>query len=197
MALKGQKTKSDFLEWDILQSLILKLERDYENRLALLIAVGAYVGLRATDLLNLKWKNLIYEGNGIQVRNNVWITETKTKKERKLTIHPELKEVLMRHYEKRKPELNDFMFPNKSGDPISIQYFNASFKKALKKYGVKGQYSSHALRKTFARRIWAQNQYSQKSLLLLSDALSHSSLKMTKIYLGIRDSEISDLYLTL
>ena len=30
MALKGQKTKSDFLEWEKMQSLILKLERDGE-----------------------------------------------------------------------------------------------------------------------------------------------------------------------
>ena len=28
MALKGQKTTSDFLEWDKMQSIVLKLERD-------------------------------------------------------------------------------------------------------------------------------------------------------------------------
>lgn len=28
MALKGQKTTSDFLEWDKMQSIVLKLERE-------------------------------------------------------------------------------------------------------------------------------------------------------------------------
>ena len=40
MALKGQKTTSDFLEWEKMQSLVLKLERDGELKFALLIATG-------------------------------------------------------------------------------------------------------------------------------------------------------------
>jgi hypothetical protein len=40
MALRGQKTTSDFLEWNKMQSIVLKLERDNDLKFALLIATG-------------------------------------------------------------------------------------------------------------------------------------------------------------
>ena len=49
MGLLGQKTKADFIEWEKLQSLILKLERDNEKKFALLISIGIYSGLRISD----------------------------------------------------------------------------------------------------------------------------------------------------
>ncbi len=41
MALSGQKTTADYIEWEKLQSLILKLERDSDN-FALLLSIGSY-----------------------------------------------------------------------------------------------------------------------------------------------------------
>ena len=60
MALKGQKTKSDFLEWEKMKTLVLKLERDGDYKFALLIATGSYVALRCSDLLSLKWSQILY-----------------------------------------------------------------------------------------------------------------------------------------
>jgi hypothetical protein len=42
--MEGQKTKSDFIEWDKLQSLTQKLERDGDHKLTLLITIGMYTG---------------------------------------------------------------------------------------------------------------------------------------------------------
>ena len=55
MALKGQKTKSDYVEWNKIQDLILKLERDGQNKMSLLICVGIFTGLRISDILKLEW----------------------------------------------------------------------------------------------------------------------------------------------
>ena len=59
MALKGQKTTSDFLEWEKMQSLVLKLERDGDYKFALLITTGSYIGLRISDLLFLRWEQVL------------------------------------------------------------------------------------------------------------------------------------------
>ncbi|MDI5887637.1 hypothetical protein [Flavobacterium yafengii] len=59
MALKGQKTTSDFLEWDKMQTIVLKLERDNDLKFALLIATGSYIGLRISDLLQLRWNQVL------------------------------------------------------------------------------------------------------------------------------------------
>ncbi len=190
MALKGQRTTSDFLEWEKMQSLVLKLERDNELKFALLIATGSYIGLRISDLLQLKWN---------QVLNQEFftITEKKTKKIRKITINPELQEILSRLFVKLEAKEGDLMFANRFGDkPFSIQYVNSKLKEIFTSYKIKGQYSSHFMRKTLGRRIWEVNKYSDQALLLLSQLFNHASVTTTKIYLGIRETEISNLYLS-
>lgn len=190
MALKGQRTTSDFLEWEKMQSLVLKLERDNELKFALLIATGSYIGLRISDLLQLQWN---------QVLNQEFftITEKKTKKVRKITINPELQEILSRLFVKLEASENDLMFANRFGDkPFSIQYVNSKLKEIFTNYKIKGQYSSHFMRKTLGRRIWEVNKYSDQALLLLSQLFNHASVTTTKIYLGIRETEISNLYLS-
>lgn len=190
MALKGQRTTSDFLEWGKMQSLVLKLERDGDLKFALLIATGSYIGLRISDLLQLKWE---------QVLNQEYftITEKKTKKTRRVTINPELQEVLSRLYKALGAEETQYMFINRFGyKPFSIQYVNAKLKEIFTKYSIKGQYSSHFMRKTLGRRVWEMNKYSDQALLLLSQLFNHSSVSTTKIYLGIREQEISNLYLS-
>lgn len=190
MALKGQKTKSDYLEWEKMQTLILKLERDGEEKFAALIACGCYLGLRISDLLQLRWSDLI----GREFLN---LTEKKTKKERKVTINPELSEILHRLYDEVEPNEDDFIFVNRFGNkPISVQFVNLKLKEIFKAYNIKGQYSSHFMRKTLGRRVWAANNYSEQVLILLSQLFNHSSVQTTKIYLGIREQEISNLYLS-
>ena len=190
MALKGQKTTSDFLEWNRMQSLVLKLERDGDLKFALLIATGSFIGLRISDLLQLRWN---------QVLNQYYftVTEKKTKKTRKITINPELQEILDRLFKDLGADQADFMFVNRFGDkPFSIQYVNSKLKEIFTKYNIRGQYSSHFMRKTLGRRVWEVNKYSDQALLLLSQLFNHASVSTTKIYLGIRETEISNLYLS-
>lgn len=190
MALKGQKTKSDYLEWEKMQSLVLKLERDGEFKFALLIATGSYVGLRSSDLLQLKWNQLLDQ-------QNLTLVEKKTGKERHITINPDLQDILKRLFVKMEAKTNQYMFVNRFGTkPISIQHVNAKLKEIFGHYDIKGQYSSHFMRKTLGRRVWEMNKYSDQALLLLSQLFNHASVSTTKIYLGIRDQEISNLYLS-
>jgi len=190
MALKGQKTTSDFLEWSKMQSLILKLERDNDLKFALLISTGSYIGLRISDLLQLKWEQLLNQ-------DYFTIVEKKTKKTRKITINDELQVILNRLHKALGAGEDDFMFVNRFGDrPFSIQYVNAKLKEIFTKYGIRGQYSSHFMRKTLGRRVWEMNKYSDQALLLLSQLFNHTSVSTTKIYLGIREQEISNLYLS-
>jgi len=190
MALKGQKTTSDFLEWEKMQSLVLKLERDNDYKFALLIATGSYIGLRISDLLQLRWNQVLNE-------DYFTIVEKKTKKTRKVTINPELQEILNRLFIQLEAKEKDLMLVNRFGDKsFSTQYVNSKLKEICAKYKIKGQYSSHFMRKTLGRRVWEVNKYSDQALLLLSQLFNHSNVSTTKIYLGIREQEISNLYLS-
>ena len=77
------------MEWDQFKSLISKLERDGEYKFCLLISVGVFTGLRVSDLLQLKFNQFI----GTEFLN---IIEKKTKKDRRIKINSDLKEIVER-----------------------------------------------------------------------------------------------------
>jgi len=182
MSLKGSKTTASALKWAEAQSLILKLERDKKVTFALLIAAGIYTGLRIGDLLTLTWDHLTSEV--------IELKEKKTGKYRKITVNPALNDIAARNRGLK----TGLVFIGYKGKPLTIQYVNVALDQIAKKYGVKGNFSTHSLRKSFGRHVWEVNGESDKSLVILSEILNHQSIATTKIYLGIRDKEIQDVY---
>ena len=192
MSLIGQKTKSDYIEWEKLQTLTQKLERDGDWKFCLLITTGMYTGLRISDLLSLRWKDILN-------RDNIEVTEKKTKKVRKILLNQHLQETVLRISGKiNRFDPEKFIFLNRFGKkPISPQFVNWKLKELVKKYQVvkdSSRVKSHSIRKSFGRRVFENNDSNEKSLILLNEIFNHSSIKTTKIYLGIRDKEIQDVY---
>ena len=192
MSLKGQRTTADYIEWSKIQSLILKLMRDNESKFALLVAIGSYTGLRISDILSLRWRDIIDQ-------EFLMVTEIKTKKFRKIKISGNLKEIVNQIIKNRNlGSLDDHIFLNRFKEkPMSIQYVKRKLKDIAKKYSVSKDISSiksHSFRKSFGRRVFETNDNSERSLILLSEMFNHTSIKTTKIYLGIREKEIFDVY---
>jgi integrase len=193
MALKGQLTKSDYLDWNEMILLLQKLERDKQYKFQLLIAVGCFTGLRISDLLKLKWIDVIN-------KDSLEIIETKTKKVRKIKLNENLTEIIARlHPLMNIKDEQELLFINKNRTKaINIQYINRRLKEIAIKYNLNiSNFSTHTFRKTLGRRAWKVNNYSEKSLVLLSDLFNHSSVAITKIYLGIKEDEIADVYSSL
>jgi integrase len=190
MALKGQKTTTGYIKWDNLMQLILKMQRDKEHKFALLIGVGAFTGLRISDILSLRWASILD-------KDILSLDEKKTKKHRKLKINSDLKRIISDAYRSmNEPDLKELVFVNKYGTKqINVQWVNVKLKEIFVKYGIKTTNpSTHTLRKSFGRKIWEVNDYSEKSLVLLSEIFNHSSIQVTKKYLGIKEEEIFDVY---
>jgi integrase len=192
MSLIGQKTKSDYIEWEKLQSLTQKLERDGDWKFCLLITTGMFTGLRISDILTLHWNDIIG-------KEHIEITEKKTKKVRKILVNQQLQETVSRisgkinHFDP-----DQFIFINRFGKKtISPQFVNWKLKELMKKYEVvkdTTKIKSHSIRKSFGRRVWENSERSEKGLIMLNEIFNHSSIKTTKIYLGIREKEIMDVY---
>lgn len=191
MSLKGQKTTTTSMDWDQFKSLISKLERDGENKYCLLIAIGVFTGLRIGDLLQLRFSQF---ENG----ETFTIVEKKTKKTRKIKINQDLKSILMRIKKKMSiVNSNQFIFINRYGTkPIDRSWINVNLKRIFKKYNIEleGNISSHMFRKTLGNRVLKLNNYSNESIVLLMELFGHSSMAITKKYLGIREREIFDVY---
>lgn len=192
MGLVGQKTKSDFIEWDKLQLLTQQLERDKDYKFCLLITTGMYLGTRIGDTLQLRWRDLLDH-------DHLELTEKKTNKIRKILINHHLRETITRIYKKMNlPDINEFIFLNDMGTkPISRQFVNGKLKRLVVKYQTvkdPSRVKTHSIRKSFGRRVWEQDNRSERGLLMLNEIFNHSSIRTTKIYLGIREKEILSVY---
>lgn len=193
MNKKGNITTADSIEWNRIQSMInqlLKEEETTNNNLNVLflITIGAYTGLRFSELCNLKFSDF--------EKNDHKVFERKTKKTRKISWNAKIIEVVS-FIKKYKSGNVDFILTNKNGGQLSIQYSIYLLKKICIENNVSGSISVHSLRKTFGRRIYTTNNQSEHALVLLSDIFGHSSLKITRIYLGIREEEKQSIYLGL
>jgi integrase len=191
MSKKGSNTTSTYLEWSEVQYLIQRLEKDEDYKYCLLVSTGVYTGLRISDLLGLRYCDIIDN-------DKLVLNEKKTNKRREIKINTDLKELVIRISKKLNIENNEeLMFVNRFGTKaIDKSFVNVQLKRIQRKYRVKigCPITSHSLRKSFGRRVVEVNQNSEMSLYLLMDVFGHSSPQITKRYLGIRQEEIFDVY---
>lgn len=194
MSIKNQTTKADYIEWDEMNKVVLLLERDGRYLWARLIKLGCHFGLRISDLSKLTWEQ-VYE------RESFDLIEDKTKKRRKVDIHSDVKTLLEEHYQEENcPNITSYLFASPStGKPYSRQHINREIKKIFKKYrqGKGLQITTHSLRKTFGRRYAELSNFSEYSIRKLSEVFQHSCVSVTKIYLGLRQEELQEVYLSL
>lgn len=185
------KQTTSHLEWKEFLRFINCLEIENKLKLRLVCATCCYTALRISDVLSLKWGDVL--GKDFIVLN-----ELKTKKTRKIKIHKDLKAMF---YNDRLDhnKLSDYVFLNRHGNkPISREYVNRELKVAFKKYNIKyyGNISSHLFRKTFGRFVIDHLGY-DKGMMLLQEILNHSSVEITRAYLGITQTEIDEAFTAL
>ena len=192
MALKGQYTTSDFLPWNEAMQLVKKLYRDGHYRDSILVATGFMTGLRISDILRLTFADIL---NG----DMLIINEKKTGKRREIPLSKDYK----KHVEDcfKAMGLSDTskpMFLSYQGSVITIQMVNKTLHGLKDRYNLSVEhFTSHSLRKTFARRIYDTAKDREYALIKLSSVLGHSNVSITRRYLGIKREEILDCYAAL
>ena len=59
MSQKYSTTTADFLVWSDAMNLIRKLAKDNNYKMSLLVALGCFTGLRISDILALRWNQIL------------------------------------------------------------------------------------------------------------------------------------------
>lgn len=192
MSLKNSYTTSDYLQWDSATSLVRKLYRDKNYRISLLIGCGIFFGLRISDLLQLTWDMLLNKDAKFV------IIEKKTGKRREVRINKEFQNHIKDCYSALDIQnLSELCFLSGRGKNkvYSIQWVNIVFKELKIKYNLKIDHlSTHSLRKTFGRRVFEASENAELALVKLMELFNHSSVSITKRYLGLRQEEILQAY---
>ena len=190
MSQKYSTTTADFLVWSDAMNLIRKLAKDNNYKMSLLVALGCFTGLRISDILALRWNQIL----GV---SEFTIFEKKTGKKRTLRLNPQLQKHIQECYEHIKPiGVKAPILVSQKGTIFTIQTINRILKDIKKKYKVKiKNFSCHSLRKTFGRQVYNMNsENSELALVKLMELFNHSSVSITKRYLGLRQEEILETY---
>ncbi|OYT16362.1 MAG: site-specific integrase [Bacteroidetes bacterium 4572_77] len=184
---------SDYIDYDKALNKGLTLLKDNKKfRLGFYIIFSINTGLRISDVLQIRHIDLVDE--------RLVIKEKKTKKRREITIN----NVVKKAYSKlvsRLDELSitynddDYIFISQKGSVYKTQSINDILKTLFNSKTL--QISSHSLRKSFARRVYSNLSESENALVLLSDIFSHTSIAITRRYIGIRQETISNVYISL
>ena len=190
MSLKNSYTTSDYLNWDSATTLVRKLYRDKNYRISLLIGCGIFFGLRISDLLRLNWNMLLNkEAKFVMI-------EKKTGKRREVKINREFQKHIKDCYVALHiGNIDEPCFLSTKRKPYSVQWINLVFKELKDLYNLKiDNFSTHSLRKTFGRKVFESSDNAELALVKLMELFNHSSVSITKRYLGLRQEEILETY---
>ena len=163
---------------------IVKIKDDLSSkpRDFALFTVGVNTAFRASDLLSLKVGDV--KGDVIKKR------EKKTGKVREFYINNSIKKAVAPLIEGRDDD--DWLFVSeRGGGPLTVPAFSQMVKTWCFRAGLRGGYSAHTLRKT-----WARFQFEAgESLTMIAEALGHVSEKVTRVYLGLQVEDMKSMYM--
>lgn len=146
---------------------------DWKNQEAKRIFIFCcYTGLRISDILNLKWENIVFDGYLARIEKII----KKTKKTISIPLCSSAINQLPDHSEKKKDEM---VFPY-----ISPNTINYNIKKAAESVGIqKSNLSIHTARHTFATILLSKDT----NINTIKELLGHSDIKTTMIYAKVLD----------
>lgn len=154
--------------------------KEKSEKLHVMYSIGIYSGLRISDILNLKIRD-------VKNRSQIKIREKKTGKERIFPINPELSKILKPYCERKKPW--EYVVPSehKAASPISREYAYRILRDAGQQFGLEN-IGTHTLRKTFGYHFYIQT----KDIVLLMRIFNHNNQRETLRYIGIEQGTIND-----
>ncbi len=152
--------------------------RDYA-----LFVVGINIGLRGTDLLRLKFKDVLDEDG--EVKPEISIRERKNKKIRVVALSQRPRKALQALCNGSDVEMDSFVFASRKGGRLKIQRLHQLVNVWCHTAKVRGHFGSHTLRKTFSYHLLRQGN----RIDLVMQILGHSSPAITLRYAGITKEE--------
>lgn len=173
----------------------------------MLFIVGINFGLRISDLLQLRFIQLINED--LAFKTTFPILEKKTRNTRKvqrnryISINDAVMDAVVLYLQNNKCKLDDYIFRSESNrgsnqnKPMSRMTADRILKEIGDSLHLENKMATHTLRKTFAYHQMVMSNNDPRKLLLLQKMFGHSSAAQTLDYIGITGEEIEDAYMKL
>jgi len=163
--------------------------RDY-----LLFTLGINTGLRVSDLLKLKYADVLDDKS--KFKSHITIKEKKTSKSKAFPLNETAKKALTFYIDKTgETSLNGYIFVSRKGEnkPITRQRAWQVINEAAQAVGIKDEIGTHTLRKTFGYHARMKGV----SIELIQKLFNHSAPSITMKYIGITQDELDNVYFNL
>ncbi|ANE35842.1 integrase/recombinase [Campylobacter iguaniorum] len=174
---RGQKLPEFMSEDEVKQFLKAIEEADFKqnsNRNKLIVKIIIFTGIRVSEALNLKRKDLSEDGDLFIIR-----IRGKGNKYRIVMIKKHLIEEHLQNIAINYINQDGYLFVNHKGTKLTQAYISRIVEQILFKAGIrKEKNGAHMLRHTFATMLYKK----QKDLVLVQEALGHASLNTSRIY---------------
>lgn len=144
-----------------------------------LLMTAYATGLRVGELVRLKVNAIDSE------RMMVRVEQGKGKKDRYTILSPRLLNELRSYWREHRSPI--YLFPNRKGTPISIDYAQKVYNRAKLRAGIQKGHGIHTLRHCFATHLLEMGV----DLRTIQTLLGHNSMVSTERYLQIRRHRIT------
>lgn len=172
-------------------------QKQIAQRNKMLFLIGINVGLRASDLMQLKWSYFYKEDMTFKESYVLQPKKTrKTGKFVKIFFNQTVKKAV-ENYVNEYPvkDLNDYLFESRKGNnPITERGLWKIIVDISEEANIEKNVGSHSLRKTWARNIYDNAEDKSEALVMLQECLRHSDSLTTLRYIAIMDEEKKDMY---
>lgn len=174
---KGQKLPEFMGEDEVKKFLDAIEESDFKqnsNRNKLIIKTIIFTGIRVSEALNLKRKDITEDGDLFIIRIRGKGNKYRIVMIKRRLIEAHLNAIAINYINKE-----GYLFINKKGTRLTQAYVSRIVEQILFKAGIrKEKNGAHMLRHTFATMLYKK----QKDLVLVQEALGHASLNTSRIY---------------
>ncbi|MEM6866755.1 MAG: tyrosine-type recombinase/integrase [Cyanobacteria bacterium P01_C01_bin.121] len=151
-----------------------------------LFVLGINTAYRANELLSLTVRQV----RGLEVGDVLDIKQRKTRKYRPVTLNRSAISAIQTLVTSREVAEDDWLFTGQRGH-LTTSTVSTMVKTWCKNAGLRGNYGSHTLRKTWG--YW-QRMDRGTAVPLLMEAFGHATQQQTLSYLGIQADEIAEIY---
>lgn len=150
--------------------------------------LGVRTGFRIKEILSLKVKDVLRPDGSIVDRISVERRNMKGKVSgRSVVLHEDARVVLLAWAKTRSGMPDSILFVTSTGKPMSRYDAWRYLDKAYRSAGCYGRLGTHAMRKTFANRVYKRLGY---DLAKTQSAMGHVSINSTVSYLSFAQGDI-------
>lgn len=166
---------------------VCDMSSSIEQRDTLILELLYSTGLRVSELVNIKIKDIDFNEKVIKVLG-------KGNKERIVIYNNHTSQALHRYLDNGYNELNKnnsgYLILNKDGNKLSDRYVRNIINKLVRRAGLSTKVSPHTIRHTFATDMLEEGA----DLVTVKELLGHESLNTTSIYTHITNEQIMKTY---